>query len=241
MLITATEPSYSIRFTETGGNKYLLIGGRGHKVGQEESAHDSYLELMKFGGKHFGVGEPSHRWSAQDYESLDKIPYIGRISSKVEGVYVATGFRKWGMTNGTFAAILLTETLMGRESKYKDIFIPHRGEVRESLGKALKENLNVAKEMIMGKVATKKKELSDIGLEEGGIIRHHGKRSGAYRDSSGRLYLVDATCTHLGCELMYNDAEHTYDCPCHGSRFRHDGTIIEGPATKPLKRLQDDK
>lgn len=241
MLITASEPGYSIRFTETDGQKYLLIGGGGHKVGQEESAHDSYLKLISFAGNYFGVSEPSHRWSAQDYESLDQIPYIGRISSKVEGVYVATGFRKWGMTNGTFAAILLTDTLMGRKSKYKDIFIPNRGEFRESLGKAVKENLNVAKEMIMGKVVSKKKDLNEIGLEEGGIIRHHGKRSGAYRDSSGSLYIVDATCTHLGCELMYNDAEHTYDCPCHGSRFRHDGTIIEGPATKPLKKLQNDK
>jgi len=239
MLITAGEPTYSIRFAEKDNQKYLLIGGRGHKVGQEESARDSYKELMRFGRNYFAAKEPSHRWSAQDYESLDKIPYIGRISSKVQGVYVATGFRKWGMTNGTFAAILLADTLMGRESPYKDIFLPSRGEIRENLGKAVKENLNVAKEMIIGKVASKKTELSEIGLEEGGIIRHHGKRVGAYKDSSGKLILVDATCTHLGCELMYNNAEHTYDCPCHGSRFSHDGTIIEGPAVKPLKRVEE--
>lgn len=239
MLITAGEPTYSIRYAEKDHRKYLLIGGRGHKVGQEDSAHDSYKELMRFGRNYFSVNEPSHRWSAQDYESLDKIPYIGKISSKVQGVYVATGFRKWGMTNGTFAAILLTDTLMGRESPYKDIFLPSRGEIRENLGKAVKENLNVAKEMIMGKVASKKTELSEIGLEEGGIVRHRGKRVGAYKDSSGKLIMVDATCTHLGCELMYNNAEHTYDCPCHGSRFRHDGTVIEGPAVKPLKSIEE--
>ncbi|WP_312654170.1 FAD-dependent oxidoreductase [Proteiniclasticum sp.] len=239
MLITAGEPTYSIRYAEKDHRKYLLIGGRGHKVGQEDSAHDSYKELMRFGRNYFSVNEPSHRWSAQDYESLDKMPYIGKISSKVQGVYVATGFRKWGMTNGTFAAILLTDTLMGRESPYKDIFLPSRGEIRENLGKAVKENLNVAKEMIMGKVASKKTELSEIGLEEGGIVRHRGKRVGAYKDSSGKLIMVDATCTHLGCELMYNNAEHTYDCPCHGSRFRHDGTVIEGPAVKPLKSIEE--
>ena len=239
MFITATEPKYSIRFSEAEGRKHLLIGGRGHKVGQEESAENSYRELIDFGQRYFHVGDPSHRWSAQDYESLDKVPYIGKISSKENGIYVATGFRKWGMTNGTAAAILLKDTLMGKESRYQDLFAPNRGEVRESLGKAMKENLNVAKEMIKGKVASKKTELTDINLEEGGIIRHRGKRAGAFKDNNGKLFLVDATCTHLGCELMYNDAEHTYDCPCHGSRFRHDGSIIEGPATKPLKKLDE--
>ena len=239
MFITAAEPKYSIRFSETEGRKHLLIGGRGHKVGQEESAENSYRELIDFCQKYFHTGEPSHRWSAQDYESLDKIPYIGRISSKEQGIYVATGFRKWGMTSGTAAAILLRDTLLGKESKYQDLFAPDRGELRESLGKAMKENINVAKEMIKGKIASKKTELADIKLEKGGIIRHRGKRAGAYKDTNGKLFLVDATCTHLGCELMYNDAEHTYDCPCHGSRFRYDGSIIEGPATKPLKKLDE--
>lgn len=237
MFITATEPKYSIRFSEAQGRKHLLIGGRGHKVGQEESAENSYRELIEFGQRYFHVDAPSHRWSAQDYESLDEMPYIGKISSKEDGVYVATGFRKWGMTNGTAAAILLKDTLTGKESKYQELFAPNRGEVRESLGKAMKENLNVAKEMIKGKVVSKKTELADIKQEEGGIVRHRGKRAGAYKDANGKLFLVDATCTHLGCELMYNDAEHTYDCPCHGSRFNHDGSIIEGPATKSLRKL----
>ncbi len=239
MLISHSSSPFSIRFARTNDTDYLLIGGKGGKVGQQESTIKSYHELIEFGRKNFSVDQVDFMWAAQDYESVDGIPYIGPLTSKYPNLLVATGFKKWGMTNGTFSALLLTQILAGKESKFEEFFRPSRGEVRESLGKLMKENLNVAKEMIKGKVTPVDNKLSEIGNNRGGIIRHHGKRTGAYRDKEGILFLVDTTCTHLGCELEYNDAEKSFDCPCHGSRFDYQGKVIEGPALKDLKEIKE--
>ncbi len=239
MMISNAKSPFSIRFARTNDTDYLLIGGQGGKVGQGESTKKSYLELIEFGRKNFHVNEVDFRWSAQDYNSIDGIPYIGPLTSKHPDLLVATGFREWGMTNGTFSAMLLTEIITAKESKFKELFNPSRSEVRENLGNVMKKNLNVAKEMIKGKVTMVKNDVNDIGNDEGGIVRHHGKRTGAYRDREGKLYLVDTTCTHMGCELEYNDAEKSFDCPCHGSRFNYEGKTIEGPALKDLKRIPE--
>ena len=71
------------------------------------------------------------------------------------------------------------------------------------------------------------------------LLTYGAKRKGAYRDKEGRLYVVDTTCTHLGCEVEWNNAERTWDCPCHGSRFHYNGDVVEGPAEKPLKKVSE--
>jgi Rieske Fe-S protein len=60
-------------------------------------------------------------------------------------------------------------------------------------------------------------------------------------DDDGQLTIVDITCTHLGCELNWNNAERSWDCPCHGGRFNFDGRLLEGPPSNPLKILHQDK
>jgi len=80
---------------------------------------------------------------------------------------------------------------------------------------------------------------TDIKAGEGKIINVNGQRLGAYRDQQGTLHVVDTTCTHMGCELYWNSAEKSWDCPCHGSRFTYEGDIIEGPAVTPLNVHRD--
>jgi len=239
MLISNSSSPHTMRFIRTNGIDYLIIGGSGHKVGQESSAMDSYLKIIDFARENFHVDDVAFRWSAQDYESLDGIPYIGALTSKHPNILVATGFRKWGMTNGTLSAYLLTQNIAGKITRFDELFKPSRGEVKESLGQVMKENLNVAKELFKGKFTPTHTSLEELGNDEGGIIRHHGKRTGAYRDKKGKLFLFDSTCTHLGCELEYNNAEKSFDCPCHGSRFDHEGQVIEGPALKELKVTEE--
>lgn len=240
MLISNASKAISIRFSDTDGIKYLLVGGQGHKVGQADSEIQSYKSIADFADAHFVVDAPAFRWSAQDYKAVDHIPYIGKLTSKHDNIFVATGFNKWGMSNGSFASLLISDLIMGTESKYEDLFNPSRGEVKGNLVDFLKSNLDVAKELIKGKLITEVKDLSEINNGEGGIIKYHGNRVAAYRDATGSLFLHDSTCTHMGCELVYNDAEKTFDCPCHGSRFNYEGKVIEGAAIDDLKKIEEE-
>jgi Rieske Fe-S protein len=202
---------------------------------------DSYQRLVDFAQTHFAVGDPAFRWSAQDYKAVDKIPYIGNLTSDEKNIFVATGFNKWGMSNGSFSSLLITDLITGTPSKYEALFNPSRGEVKTNLGSFIKTNTDVAKEFVKGKVLPDEIELADIKNDEGGIIKYNGKRVAAYRDHSGELFLRDSTCTHLGCELEYNNAERSFDCPCHGSRFNYDGKVIEGAAHTDLKTIEPGK
>lgn len=238
MLISHSSSPYSLRFSYTDGVHYLLVGGQGHKVGQADSEMDSNQRLLEFARAQFGVDEPAFRWSAQDYRSVDNIPYIGKLTDDDENIFVATGFNKWGMTKGSFSSILITDLITGKPSRYEELYNPARGEVKSNLGSFVKANLNVAKELVKGKILPDEINLEDIQNDQGGIIKYKGKRVAAYRDDAGKLYLSDSTCTHLGCELEYNDAERSFDCPCHGSRFNYDGKVIEGVAKTDLKKIE---
>lgn len=97
--------------------------------------------------------------------------------------------------------------------------------------------MDVAKELVSGKLEIPENSLKDLKNEEGVVIDIEGRKVGAYKDNKGEVYLVDTTCSHLGCELKWNDAEKSWDCPCHGSRFTYTGEVIQGPAVKNLQRL----
>ena len=73
---------------------------------------------------------------------------------------------------------------------------------------------------------------------EGGIIERTGEAFAAYVDEHGTQHLFSARCTHMGCTVGWNRAEHTWDCPCHGSRFRPTGEVISGPAEAPLAQVE---
>lgn len=238
MIISNSDSPHSFRFSDTDGIKYILVGGEGHRVGTVDSQVNSYDLLASFAKTYFNVSEPAFKWSAQDYKTVDSIPYIGCLTSKYDNIFVATGFNEWGMSNGSFSALLIRDLIKGTESKYEDLFKPSRGEIKQNIGSFLKNNLEVAKQFVKGKVVSDEIALDDIKNDEGGIIKLHGKRVAAYRDEAGALFLSDSTCTHMGCELEYNNAERSFDCPCHGSRFSYDGKVIEGPAMTDLKKVE---
>lgn len=236
MMISNEKNAHSMRFSNTDGENYLLVGGGGHKVGQADSEMESYQQLVNFAKNNFALDEPAFKWSAQDYRSLDKIPYIGNLTSKTENIYVATGFNKWGMATGSFAALLLTDLITGTPSKFKAFFEPSRGEVKKNLDHFVKANLNVAEEFVKGKILPTDSTLDDLKNDQGAIVKSQGKRLAAYRDKTGELFVSDSKCTHMGCQLEYNDGERSFDCPCHGSRFNYDGRVIEGPADTDLSK-----
>ena len=240
MYISADQPTRSIRHTHDGDKTLMLFGGESHKTGQSEHPLKHYEALKNFAEKYYTVTDLPYRWSAQDLETLDYVPYIGPYSSMKDHIYVATGFAKWGMTNGAVAALILSDLVRGKENPYYELFTPTRSETNiQAAGKFIKENVNVAKELIKGKLTDKEINPEELNLDEGSIVNFNGKRAGAYRDLEGKVCVVDTTCTHMGCEVKWNDGERSWDCPCHGSRFAPDGEVLEGPAVKPLKRLNE--
>lgn len=239
MYITAEQPTRSLRYTEMNGDKLVLFGGDRHKTGHDKNTHQHYEALETFAAETFGIKEIPYRWSAQDPATLDKVPYVGNYSATLSNIFVATGYRKWGMTNSTNAARLMTDLILEKENPYKELFDPSRFKADPDVKKFLSVNASVAKELVKGKLEHPTTQPEDLKNDEGATVMVNGERAGAYRDENGQLHLVDTTCTHMGCELEWNNGERSWDCPCHASRFSYTGEVMEGPAEIPLKRLSE--
>jgi glycine/D-amino acid oxidase-like deaminating enzyme/nitrite reductase/ring-hydroxylating ferredoxin subunit len=238
MYINAESPTRSLRYTEgEDGEKLVLIGGDNHKTGQGKDTMEHYRALEDYGEEVLGIEEVRYRWSAQDLTSLDKVPYIGPITEKHPSIFVATGFKKWGMSSGTLSAQILADAVLGERNIYSEVFSPSRFAADPSVKKLVKANANVAGKLISGKLEVPTKKPEDLKEGEGAVVNAEGRRCGGYRSKDGKIHLVDTTCTHMGCEVEWNHGDTTWDCPCHGSRFTIEGEVVEGPAKKPLTKL----
>ncbi|WP_068497997.1 FAD-dependent oxidoreductase [Paenibacillus kribbensis] len=238
MYLSAETPKRSLRSVLVNGEPMVIVGGEGHKTGQGVCTFQYYEALEKFAEQTFGLKEIMYRWSAQDLYTLDKLPYIGQELSNIPNILVATGYRKWGMTTSVAAALLNANLITRKESPYQDLFSPSRFHVDPDIKTFVAQNANVAKHLIAGKLEMIHKKAEELQHDEGAVIQVNGKRAGAYRDLQGALHLVDTTCTHMGCEVEWNEAERTWDCPCHGSRYSYQGEVIEGPAKKSLGKVE---
>lgn len=237
MYLSAGQPKRSLRPVAVGGESYVIVGGDSHKTGQGICTFSHYEALKQFAQEHFGLKEIVYRWSAQDLYTLDKVPYIGPQSSRSPQLLIATGFRKWGMSSSAAAARLICDLITGGDNPYRELFSPSRLHVDPDVKTFVTQNANVAKHLIAGKLGLVHRRVEELKNDEGAAVRINGKRAGAYRDEEGKLHQVDTTCTHLGCETEWNEAERSWDCPCHGSRFSYDGHVLEGPAKEPLARI----
>lgn len=238
MYISAEPPVRSLRRASAAGRRWLIVGGEDHKVGQDDDTETHYVALEAWARERLNLRDPAYRWSAQDYVSVDGMPYIGRLSSDHERVFVATGFRKWGMTNATASGVMIADAVAGRENPWAFAFDSTRMRFTAAAKKLLTENLNVAKHLIGGKLQTNGHTPDELAPGEGQIMKIEGEMAAVSRDDEGGLHAVASDCTHMGCRVAWNTAERTWDCPCHGSRFTPDGEVIEGPATQPLKPLK---
>jgi glycine/D-amino acid oxidase-like deaminating enzyme/nitrite reductase/ring-hydroxylating ferredoxin subunit len=223
----------SVRTMDSAGQRYLVCVGQEHKVGTH-NAKASLMVLEAAAEKHFGPGEVSHRWSAQNYRSADGLPYIGRDAS---GCFVATGFATDGLTWGTVAAHVIADQLMGRPSPFGDLCKATRFSPVKGAKAILEENVTTAVALVKDYLTHRQEQrLAELAAGDSAIIEAEGESFAAYRSPDGELFAVSPVCTHLGCKVHWNSVETSWDCPCHGSRFRVDGTVIEGPALAPLRR-----
>lgn len=238
MYISGETPTRSIRNVKINNEEMILIAGDGHKTGQGEDTDLHYDALKVFAQTNFAVESIPYKWSAQDYVSLDKLPYVGPVTNNQKNIFVATGFRKWGMTNGTNAAILISDLIRKKSNEFEKLLSPSRKiKVNPSISKIISYNADVAKHLISGKLEVNNASIEDLEVNTACITNINGTRAGVYLDKDSKLHVVDTTCTHLGCEVAWNQAETSWDCPCHGSRFTHTGEVINGPAKKSLSKV----
>ena len=164
------------------------------------------------------------------------MPFVGRARSSAKHLYVATGFNAWGITNGTAAAMMLSDLILERPNPWAEVFDATR--IKPAAGGAsfVSENLSAGVHLVEGYVRGRARSIDDLAPGEGAVLKLNGERVAVFKDEGGRVQAVSAVCTHLRCIVGWNSADRTWDCPCHGSRFDTDGAVSHGPATARLER-----
>jgi hypothetical protein len=234
MLLSAGSPTRSVRDAPSPDAPLLLVGGEGHTVGRTGSTRSHLDALREWTERWFPGAEETHAWSAQDYSSHDGLPAIGSLPRGRGHVYVATGYGKWGLTNGVAAALSLTKQLHGHRATWQT---PISRRVTRPSGalEIARLNAEVGAHLVGGLARAELRGLRRAEEGEGVVGRQNALPVGESCVNGVRCSVV-ALCTHLGGTLAWNDAERSWDCPLHGSRFSPSGDVLEGPATRSLRR-----
>lgn len=235
MTINVGSPTHSTRTVTLEGQELLIVVGEGHPVGHISETAQRWTRLQDWARERFGVTEFRNYWSAQETSTLDHVPFVGFIAPGSTRVLTATGYDGWGMTNGTAAAILMRDLVTGQHNPWAATFDARRAEASLPGKEFVKHNLHVAKTWLKDRVGgAPDGSPQDLRPGDAAVLEVDGERTAAYRDEQGELHMVSAVCTHMGCDVAWNDGEKSWDCPCHGSRFSCDGAVLHGPASTPL-------
>lgn len=195
---------------------FMLLGGGNHRTGRRTTCKNEevgYTFLRKMKEKYYPDAEIAATWSAQDCMPHDDIPFIGKYSVFRPYWYVASGFKKWGMTSSMIAAEIISDAIRistdcGMKTKdsgkgiarYAHVFSPQRFLLRASFCKLV----------------------IDLWESTAGLLK-------------GIFASADRRCPHMGCRLEWNDEEKSWDCPCHGSRFTNEGDLKDNPAQTDIQ------
>lgn len=227
------------RVTADSAHEWIVVGpsydtGTG-RIGEGDG--ERWQELVEWADERLGVVSVQRHWATQDVTTPDRLPMVGKLTPTRDDVLMATGFGGWGMTAGTAAAHLMAAEIQGERHQWWPEWNPQRvGTVRAALDTATTQ-VHVSARLAKGLGRGLRASADDIPAGRGGIVRQGTRQVAVYRDESGAVRAVSAKCTHLGCTVAFNADETSWDCPCHGSRFRVDGSVLEGPATKPLEQV----
>jgi len=246
--LSVDEPTRSLRsVTAADGpadRAELIVGGNGHPVGRAVSERARVDDLLAWTAARFPGAEPVASWSAQDYESHNLIPFAGALPRGAGRIRFATGYGKWGLSNGPAAAMRITAEITGMPGRDRPEWmrtISRRLTVPADIGRGAAEALKIAGAAAGGWTGAERTPVPVPRPVEGeGVIAHRGGCPVGVSTVDGLTRAVRAVCPHLGGVLSWNDAEATWDCPLHASRFTADGRRIEGPARSDLTVLARD-
>jgi glycine/D-amino acid oxidase-like deaminating enzyme/nitrite reductase/ring-hydroxylating ferredoxin subunit len=230
-----TDPYYYLRIDRHQDGDYAIFGGEDCKTGQEDDPLAVFTRLEERMKTWLPTAEITHRWLGQVVETNDGLPFIGETA---DNQFVATGFCGNGFTLGTLAAMMARDKFLKRNNPWSDLLDVHRRKLLGGTWRYIKENVDFPFYFLRDRLAKAEGDsLDDVGRGEGKIVNMDGKKVAAYRDEGGNLTLLSPVCTHLKCIVRWNDADQTWDCPCHGSRFRATGEVFSGPAETPLESI----
>lgn len=235
------DPYHYVRHVRGIGRDVVIVGGEDHKTGEANDAAARYGRLEAWARVNLReLGAVAYRWSGQIMEPVDSLAFIGRNPLDDDNVYIVTGDSGNGMTHGTLAGMLISDLVTGRSSPYEKLYDPARKTLKAA-STYVGENADMVAHMVKDHVkGGDVDDRDDIRPGEGAIIRDGMTHVAVYRDAHGNLQECSAVCTHLGCIVQWNGGEKSWDCPCHGSRFALDGSVLNGPAKTPLKSVQSD-
>ncbi|WP_395501885.1 FAD-dependent oxidoreductase [Ectopseudomonas mendocina] len=228
MFIAADEPTHSIRMAQDDDGPLILVLGPRFNTGQDADVAQRFVELERWARQHLPVAEAVWRWCNEDYDTPDRMAYVGEPDpEKAPGLYVATGFSAWGITNGTASGIGLAQQIDTGRWPWGKLFDPRR-DAGQDLNQSSDSHTLID-------------DVQALKPGQGGVVMRGDEKLAVWRDDDGALHALTAECTHMGCPVTWNNADRTWDCPCHGSIFEADGQVRHGPACEPLakRQLQD--
>jgi len=230
------DPYNYLRIDHHPHNDYAILGGEDHKTGQETDPDSCFTRLEEKLKKLLPGAEIDYRWTGQVVETNDGLPFIGETA---EHQFAATGFAGNGMTFGTLGAMMAADRVLGRKNPWEDLFDVSRKKIKGGTWDYLKENVDYPYYYLRDRLAGAQGEsVNELKSGEGKILKVEGKRVAAYRNPNGGVTLLSPVCTHMGCLVRWNEADSTWDCPCHGSRFKPTGAVVGGPAETPLEKIE---
>jgi Rieske Fe-S protein len=221
MFIDVDPPSHSLRMGRDAKGPLLIVLGPSFPNGSDGDVAARFEQLERWVRDNVQAGEVAWRWVNEDYDTADDVPYAGALAGEAAGMYVASGFNGWGISNGTAAAMLIADQIQNERNPWRKLYNPRRRAPKD---------FNPG-----GDTKSRVKEVGDIAAGAGGVIEQGKRKIAVFKDAKGRAHAFSAACTHKGCTVTWNNADSTWDCPCHGSVFSCDGQVIHGPATDPLE------
>jgi len=239
MFISVDSPTRSVRYAPTTLGDKLIVCGAGHAVGRADAPKHRIEELTQWTETHYPGAVQTHFWSAQDYQPLAQLPYVGPLLPQLDNLLVATGFDKWGLTNGVAAALALSSRILGGHTEWAEAFGSWSRHDFSGIAHGLRANLEVGINLAGGWL----KPLNPLGeyprtTDESGRVSGPPWHLTGISTVDGTNHAVSPVCPHLGGIVHWNDADQAWECPLHGSRFAPDGTLLEGPATRDLADLK---
>lgn len=230
------DPYHYIRSQKINDKEYLIVGAEDHKTGHVENTNECFNKLEAYIRKYFDVARIASKWSSQYFEPADALPYIGQLPGNKENILVASGYGGNGMTYSHIAATTLRDIILNKENPCIQLFNPKRIKPVAGFVSFLSHNADIVKQFA-GKWFKHEslEKTNDLKNGEGRVIKYENETIALHKDEQGRLHALHPICTHMKCEVKFNQAEQSWDCPCHGARYATNGSVITAPADKALE------